>query len=90
MFLHLHTTQARDEEKRKEDAQKAAQTFGVLRKMPNFANAKPSARHGWRGTYFCARADGGIQGVKSGSFFPVMLKRCLCECAPCSSATSHR
>ena len=43
MFLHLHTTQARDEEKRKEDAQKAAQTFGVWRKMPNFANDEPSA-----------------------------------------------
>lgn len=90
MFLHLHTTQARDEEKRKEDAQKAAQTFGVWRKMPNFANDEPSAWSEGRRCYFCTRADGGIQGVKSGSFFPVMLKRCLCECAPCSSATSHR
>lgn len=52
----------------------------------------PSLPHGMDGgaTYFCACVDGGIQGVKSGSFFPVMLKRCLCECAPCSSVTSHR
>lgn len=51
-----------------------------------------SLPHGAKGgdVYFCACVDGGIQGVKSGSFFPEMLKRCLCECAPCSSVTSHR
>ena len=70
MFLHLHKTQARDEEKRKEDAQKAAQTFGVWRKMPNFANDEPSAWHGWRGYILLRVCRRRHPGSKIWQFFP--------------------